>query len=234
MKRAAFPGLAVWLALPLMAAEPPIRWVVPAEFNVRKPGLGLRQLPGVTHEIIYAPAPSRAALETGGDGRYESVLHGTYNHHTRAVRVGDKIVVYWTNHSHDENGPGQRVLARWGVLDATQTRIDWGDPAARTVELVPAPVPVRRRAPLEAAGFDRRYARGDLVVIDGRLRFDGGFMLNQGWTDDTRYRSRSGEPIPEERFRAAPDADEKNRHGRILPAPISRDTRRNICIRRRT
>jgi hypothetical protein len=199
-----------------VAGEAPIRWVAPPEFNARKPGLGLLHLPGVTHEVIYAPIPSRAAIETGGDGHFESVLHGTYNHHTRAIVVGDKVVVYWTNHSHDENGPGQRIVARWGVLEATRTHIDWGDPAARTVELVPAPVPVHRRVPLEATGFDRRYVRGDLVVIDGQLRFDGAFMLNQGWTDDTRYRTRSGEPVPEERFRAVPDTDEANARKRVF------------------
>lgn len=217
MNCAAFSGLAAWLALPVLAlaGTPPINWVAPPEFDPRASGLGLKQLPGVTHEIIYAPAPSRAAIEAGGDGRYESALHGTYNHHTRAVRVGDKVLVYWTNHSHDENGPGQRIVARWGVIDPTSTRIDWGESAVRTLELVPAAVPVHRRVPLEATGFDRRYVRGDLVVIDGRLRFDGGFMLNQGWTDDTRYRTRSGEPVPEERFRAVPDTDEANARKRV-------------------
>ena len=127
MNCAAFSGLAAWLALPVLAlaGTPPINWVAPPEFDPRASGLGLKQLPGVTHEIIYAPAPSRAAIEAGGDGRYESALHGTYNHHTRAVRVGDKVLVYWTNHSHDENGPGQRIVARWGVIDPTSTRIDW-------------------------------------------------------------------------------------------------------------
>lgn len=198
-----------------IAEDAPLRWLAPAGFDAKKAGLGLAPLPGVTHEVIYAPAPSSAALETGGDGRYESVLHGTYNHHTRAVILGDKVVVYWTNHSHDENGPGQRIVARWGVLDAARTRIDWGDPTVRTLELAPAPVPVHRRVPLEATGFDRRYVRGDLVVIDGRLRFDGTFLLNHGWTDDPRFRWRFGEPVPEERFRAVPDTDEAHARQRV-------------------
>ncbi|MBI5690744.1 MAG: hypothetical protein HZC55_11685 [Verrucomicrobia bacterium] len=206
---------AVVASLALGAAEPPVRWVVPSGFDPKRPALGLPALPGVSHEVIYAPVPSRAAIESGGDGRYESALHGTYNHHTRAVRFGDKVIVYWTNHSDDENGPGQRIVARWGILDAAQGRIDWGDPAARTVELASAPVPVHRRVPLEATGFDRRYVRGDLRVIEGRLRFDGGFMLNQGWTDDPRFRMRAGEPVPEERFRAVPDADEAHARERI-------------------
>lgn len=209
-------ALTLALLAPLVvAAEPPLRWVVPPEFNPKLPGLGLPQLPGVTHETLYAPARSSAAIETGGDGRYESVLHGTYNHHTRAVRVGDKVVVYWTNHSHDENGPGQRIVARWGVIDPTLTRIDWGEPATRTVELVPTPVPVHRRVPLEATGFDRRYVKGELIAIDGRLRFDGTFLLNHGWTDDPRYRWRFGEPVPEARFRAVPDADEAHARQRV-------------------
>ena len=180
---------------------PPLQWVAPSGFDPRAADLGLPHLPGLKHEVIYAPLRSTGSVEDGGPGNYESVLHGTFNHHTKVVVVGNKVVVYWTNHTVDENGPGQRILARWGILNEARDQIDWGDPGKRTVELVPAPVPVRRRLPFDREGVDRRYVVVSLTAVDGLLRLGIVTRLSHGWTDDMRYRSPKGQTIPDERFR---------------------------------
>lgn len=93
----------------IVAQTAPIKWVVPESFDAKTPELGLIQLPGVSNTIIYDPLPSFGAIECGGPGQYESVLHGTYNHHTQALLFKDKVLVYWTNQSNDENGPAERI-----------------------------------------------------------------------------------------------------------------------------
>ena len=61
--------------------EAPIKWVAPSSFDPDLPGMGLPQLPGCKSQVIYDPLMCRSAVDEGGDGRYESVLHGTFNHH---------------------------------------------------------------------------------------------------------------------------------------------------------
>lgn len=190
-------------ASPAAADTPPFVWHQPASFDPLIAGLGLPQLPGVTTELLYAPEPSKAPPEDGGDGRYESLLHGTYNHHTQVVLFGDKVIVYWTNHARDENGPGQRLLARWGSISADRDRIDWGSPETNLIELVPAPAPVLRREPLDRIK-DRRYVEGHLRVVEGQLRINGKVAIYHGWTDDLKYRTPTS-PVPEERFRELRD-----------------------------
>jgi hypothetical protein len=192
------------------ASLPPIRWEAPASFDPGMAGLGLPQLPGVTHEVLYAPHESKAPKEDGGRGQYESLLHGTYNHHTQAVIYKDKIIVYWTNHARDENGPGQRLLARWGTISADRNSIDWGAPVTNIVELVPPPAPVLRREPLEEVK-DRRYVEGHLHVVDGRLRVTGPIAIYHGWTNDLKYRAPL-EPVPENNFRELRDNDKGYRY----------------------
>lgn len=48
----------------------------------------------------------------GTKGGYESLRHGMYNHHHQFLVNGSRVVVYWTNHLQDENGSGQRLLAK--------------------------------------------------------------------------------------------------------------------------
>ncbi|MDR2673786.1 MAG: hypothetical protein LBC18_02705 [Opitutaceae bacterium] len=194
----------------LAAQEPPVRWETPSSFDPAIAGLGLPQLPGVTREILYAPLVSKSPREDGGSGRYESPRHGTYNHHTQAVIYNDKIIVYWTNHARDENGPGQRLLARWGTISAGRNDIDWGSPEASLVEIVPPPSPVLRREPLEEVK-DRRYVEGHLQVVDGRLRVTGPISIYHGWTNDLKFRTPL-EPVPEVNFRELRDNARGFRH----------------------
>ena len=126
------------------AADVPVQWKPPASFDAQTPGLGLPPLEGAAHTLIYDPLPSKCNVDEGGDGRYESLRHGTYSHHQRILLVEDKFIVYWTQHSRDENGPGQRLLAKVGTFNADRTDIDWGGDET-LFEIALAPVPVRRK-----------------------------------------------------------------------------------------
>lgn len=177
--------------------QPPIRWVPPPGFSKEKPGLGLPQLEGVTHHILYDPVPSKANVDEGGNGRYESVRHGTYNHHQRIVLFRDECIVYWTNHSRDENGPGQRLMAKVGTFTPDQTDITWGDDET-LVELSPAPMPVRRRGwAHDPEVMCEGYAASMLQLVNGRLYVRGSLMACHGWTNDVKYHGRCRKPIPE-------------------------------------
>ena len=108
-------------------------------------------------------------MDEGGDGHYESLRHGTYSHHQRMVVYQDKLIVYWTNHSHDENGPGQRVLAKVGTFGPDRSAVDWGGDET-LVELAPAPMPVRRRLwHHDPDVMYEGYASAMLQLINGKL-----------------------------------------------------------------
>ena len=124
--------------------QPPIVWKAPSTFDADRPGLGFPPLEGIAHTLLYDPLPSRCSVEDGGDGTYESLRHGTYSHHPKIVLFKDSFIAYWTQHSRDENGPGQRLLARVGTIRDGGRSIDWGGDET-LVEIAPAPVPVRRR-----------------------------------------------------------------------------------------
>ncbi len=178
------------------AAKPPLIWKPPRSFDRTKPGLGLPLLKGAQHRILYDPLPSRANVDEGGPGRYESLKHGTYNHHPRIVVFKDKFIVYWTNHSRDENGPGQRLLARVGTFNADRTDLDW-DGDETLVELAPAPMLVRRRR----WRFDPHviyggYASCMLQLIRGRLYVRGNVWACHGWTNNVLLHGRRRRPIP--------------------------------------
>lgn len=180
-----------------VAADPaPLRWLPPAEFAKGQPGLGLPQLAGVTHYLLYDPLPSKANVDEGGDGRYESLRHGTYSHHQRFVVYRDKLIVYWTHHSRDENGPGQRLLAKVGTFTADRGDVVWGGDET-LVELSPPPMPVRRRGwTNDPAVMADGYASSMLQLVNGRLYVRGNVVACHGWTDDVKYHGRCREPIP--------------------------------------
>lgn len=198
-------ALAFWvgtaLAFPGFAAageseEPPIRWVLPPGFSKEAAGLGLPQLEGVAHHLLYDPIPSKANVDEGGDGRYESLRHGTYSHHQRFVVFQDKLIVYWTNHSRDENGPGQRLLAKVGTFTSGMDDVDWGGDET-LVELSPAPMPVRRRGwTHDPEVMCEGYASSMLQLINGRLYVRGNIVACHGWTNDVKFHGRCRGPIP--------------------------------------
>ena len=178
--------------------EPPLRWIPPETFDQAKEGLGLPVLEGVEHTILYDPIPSKANVDEGGNGRYESLRHGTYSHHQRLVVYQDKLIVYWTNHSHDENGPGQRVLAKVGTFSPDRSAVEWGGDET-LVELAPAPMPVRRRLwHHDPDVMYEGYASAMLQLINDKLYVRGSMVACHGWTNDVKYHGRCLSPIPAE------------------------------------
>ena len=179
----------------------PVRWIPPDTFDIGSPGLGLPVLPGIEHTVIYDPKLSKANMDEGGSGKFESLAHGEYNHHSRITLYKDKIIVHWTNHSLDENGPGQRMLGRVGTFNADGSAISWGGDET-LVELAPSPVPVRRR--LRRHDPDKIYeisAHGNLVPINESLYFFGHFTATHGYVNDLGFRQgRPGHPIPAEKW----------------------------------
>ncbi len=182
-----------------------ITWKAPETFDPEAPGLRLPPLEGVEHTLLYDPLPSRCEPEYGGDGRYESLRHGTYSHHQKIVLFEDRFIVYWTQHSRDENGPGQRMLAKVGTFNADRTDIDWGGDET-LFEIAPAPVPVRRKHfEHDPNLIYETYAQGSLKLINGRLYMIGALSACHGWTDDVQYHGCPGKPLPPERWFDAPD-----------------------------
>jgi hypothetical protein len=173
-------------------ADAPLRWVPPKSFDIAAPGLGLPRLEGVEHRKIFDPLPSKADAEAGGSGKYESLRHGLYSHHPYVVLFQDKFIVLWTHHISDENGPGQRILAKVGTFNKDRSDIDWGGDET-LVEIAPAPVPVRRRyRDNPSATVCETRVHGNLAVINGKLYSSSRMEATHGWTDDLAYRSAGG------------------------------------------
>ena len=192
---------AVWTAgvLTAAAADAPLVWVRPDGFDAEKPHLGLPVLTGVTSRVLYAPLPSEAEKT----GRYESLKHGTYSHHQTFVRNGQWLIVQWTQHAGDENGPGQRLLAKAGRIAADESDIDWGGDESLS-ELCPPAQPVRRRRRVDDnAMIDSVFLSGGMEVLeDGRIFMTVRLKVCDGWTDDVKYHGGpdlSG-PIPDEHY----------------------------------
>lgn len=191
--------------------EAPIRWVCPNSFDPNIRGLGFTPLEGITHYLIYDPKPCKGNLDEGGNGKYESPAYGTYSHHPQIILYKDKFIVTWTNHSRDENGPGQRMLAKVGTFNPDRTDIDWGDDDT-LVELAGAPVPVRRRQMVNDPNLIYEvYALGGLKVINDRLYFKGYLIACHGWTDDVKYHGTMDKPVPTEHWLDAANWDKGHR-----------------------
>jgi len=194
---------------PMPLTEPPIRWVPPATFDVNLPGRGFPQAPGCENTIIYDPAPCRGNVDEGGNGKYEDVLHGTFNHHPGWYFLGDYVITQWTNHSRDENGPGQRELCRvgkWvGDKNSPDAEIDWGDPAVTTVEVAPPPILIRRRTWSVSPDTIYPYITGGLTLRGDTLYLVAYLDCIGGYTTSEANRNPMG-PLP-----AAEYSDSLNR-----------------------
>jgi hypothetical protein len=161
----------------------PIHWRKQPGFDRDK----LPELKGVEHTIFYDPKPSRACLSHGGNGRYESPFHGTYNHRHARVILGKTIIVTWANHAIIEAGYGERTLAQVGIFNDDYSKIDWGGKES-LVELGPPVIPVDTRTEDHSTKVVREV-RGiiRLYVIDGKLYGRTGFSFHHGFTDLMRY-----------------------------------------------
>jgi hypothetical protein len=118
------------------------------------------------------------------------------------------LLVFWTNHSNDENGPGMRVLAKVGTFNADRSDLDWGGDET-LVEVAPAPVPVRRRLRQHDPEIvNEHYFYAKPLLINGRLYVRGSLGAIHGYTDDGKYQCSAGagcKPIPAEHWRDARD-----------------------------
>ncbi len=187
--------------------QAPIKWRVPEGFDPRADGLGLPAMNEAEHFELLNCIPSKAPLDEGGTGKYESLRHGTWNHNIAPlVPFKDRLIGVWQNHALDENGPGGRVLARVGKIINDSGEVDWNREGS-LIEPAPAPVPVRRRK--EHSDHDAirgAKANGTFQIIGDRLFFCGSFTALHGVTTDAS--SRKGQVFPVEHFRfgRGPDA----------------------------
>ena len=188
---------AFFTAASTQASEPPFQWAPPETFDPNEPGLGLPLLPGLEHTIIHNPLPSNAAVDESGDGQYESLRHGTYNHCLSIALYKNKIIVFWLSHARDEDAPAQRVLAKVGTFNADWSDIDWGGDET-LVELAGPPVPVRRHhKKYDPNVITEAAAHGGIKVINGRIYVAGRLAANHGWTNDPKYHGWPGvKPVP--------------------------------------
>ncbi len=183
----------------------PITWVPPETFDENIAGIGLPVLEGSEHSIIYDPKPSNANVDEGGDGVYESLVHGTFCHGPTWTILGDHIVVVWTNHTRDEGGPGERKVARVGRIIDGGRDIDWGG-YERFAAIAPAPIPARRRVFETDPEWTFPYSRGSMGGVNGRLYASGSLTSTIGFTNEQRYRHTDG-PIPAENYSDDMDLD---------------------------
>ena len=192
--------------------QPALRWIPPDTFDPGKAGLSLPPLEGVQHQLLYDPLPSTCSIEDGGDGRYESLRHGTYSHHQKIALFEDRFIVYWTQHSKDENGPGQRLLARVGRIREGGRAIEWGGEET-LVEAAPAAVPVRRRPRRhDPHTIHEGHVGAHVRVINRRLYVIGRIAAVHGLVDDVKYHGFYGAPVPAAHW--SDDMDLENGFGR--------------------
>jgi len=183
--------------------EAPIQWRPPAGFDPETPGLGLPLLEEAEHFGLLHCLPSKAPLDEGGTGEYESLQHGTWNHNIGLAVYRNRLIGIWDNHALDENGPGGRVLARVGKVINDRGEVDWGGPE-NILELAPAPVPVRRRKlHSDRDAIRGAQAKGAFYVIEDRLFFCGRLAAVHGVATNAAHGSAGagkGKLIPAEHF----------------------------------
>lgn len=196
------PGLAAE-AQKAPAPEPPVKWIVPEGFSPRKRTLGLEQIKGIESFLLYNPKVSNADPSKGGNCAYESTLHGTYNHHQQFLLFKDYIIVFWTNHVRDENGPGQRIVGRVGKFINNGNDIDWGK-ETDVIEIAPPGMPPKfRDAVNDKMTVDGAFIDGTMYLSEGRIFLRGRLLLCDGWTDEPKYHfPPKTEPMPDEHYSA--------------------------------
>lgn len=174
--------------------EAPLKWAPPEGFDPHAEDLGLPHLKEAGHCELMHASKSRAPLDEGGTGIYESRQHGTWNHSLRVAVFRDRLIALWRNHALDEGGPGVRILGRAGKILNEQGEVDWGGPEA-LLEVAPAPVPVRRRKyPSDGDKVRGAAARGEFFIIGARLFFCGCLVAKHGVTSNPAYGIWEGMP----------------------------------------
>lgn len=183
----------------------PIIWKPPATFDENAPGLGMPQLEGISHRIIYDPVPSNANVDEGGNGVYESPNHGMFCHGPSYIIYGEHIIGSWSNHTHDEAGPGGRKIARVGTFRNNRDEIDWGGLDTLVALIDPVIPPKRRHFQCDPKTL-YPYIGAGLQLINGSFYVTGGLLAACGYTTQEQYRLTDG-PIPAEGFSDGLDID---------------------------
>ncbi len=207
LKRLGVPLLAwCFAAMPLNAATPaptpapvmesPVVWTPPPGFDPEAKDLGLAGLPGTRHVTIYDPK-SNTPIRTFGT---QPAAQGWLNHHANILRLDNHLVVTWTSHLSDENGPGQRLLARTALI-GKDGELQW---SPNIIELAPPPVAMKRRTwDSSPDKIDAPYLVGRLFIIKGRLYFKGSLRAYDGWSDVVRYHGDWKRPVPAQHYRSS-------------------------------
>lgn len=151
-------------------AAAPVEMKIPQNIDAAAPNIGLPAQPGTRHYKIAAPEVSPTI--------------GWANHDPKMLRVGDRIVVEWTSHPGDENGPGQTIVGT-----VVQFNPETGEPlntdSLQYTSLAPAPLPVRRRSwKFDPEKIDEYFSHGGLELHNGRLYTIGRLLAIHGVTDD--------------------------------------------------
>lgn len=163
--------------------ESPVKWVKPDTFDCRKPDMGLPVLKCASHSFLFDPQE-----DEGVNGQYKSTHHGTYSHHSWITLYKNYFIVTWTNHLQDENGPGQRILAKLGVVSDDKSDVIWGGDET-VFEVCPPPHPAKRRREVDDNDIiDSIYVNGGFSVINGRLFMEASLGFCDGWTDSVPVR----------------------------------------------
>ncbi len=166
----------------------PINWIPPDNFDEYAPGLGCPRLEAAEHRVIYDPKPSKANVDEGGDGAYESLHHGTFCHGPRWLRLGDDLVITWSNHTFDEGGPGGRKLGMLAKVDGEEIVFD----EESYFELIPQCGPTYRREWEHNGKVLRPYPGGGLSLINGTFYAHGNIGAVPGFTNAEEHRHLPG------------------------------------------
>lgn len=170
------------LLLAAGAAAAPVELKIPQKIDASAPDIGLPQQPGAQHYKLAAPG-------------MDPVI-GWANHDPKMTRIGDRIVVEWTCHLGDENGPGQTIVGTVVEFDP-ETGAPLNTERLQYTSLTPAPLPVRRRSwKFDPERIDEYFSHGGLELRDGTLYFSGRLLAIHGVTDDLSISLNSHHGIP--------------------------------------
>jgi hypothetical protein len=187
-----------------------IQWQPPRAFARGAADLGMPKLAAAEHTAIYDPKPCKGDADRGGNGKYESLEHGTYNHGPKIRFYEDKLIVCWGNHSRDEYAAGARILAKVGAFtNAARAKVRWGG-AETMAEILPPAAPVRNRTwSYDSNVVNAVSVNGGLSVVNGRLYVNGSLHADHGFSSDmSDHLAGTGKPIPAEKWRDALDEGE--------------------------
>ena len=189
---ASFIAMAAWC----LVLGAPIELRINQTIDANSPNLGLPIQPGVCHYLIFVPSS-------------DSPL-GWANHDVRMLRLGNRMVLWWTSHLGDENGPGQTLAATvipFDEVTGTPQRLD----KLRFSRIVPTPLPERRRTwDFSSEVIDEVFCHGRLCLRGDSLWLDGNLTAFHGVSDEyaeyVKGRLPGTPPAPAEHYREKHDA----------------------------